>query len=88
MTQPIRIELDKGPDRDALVEFLKSRGLRCASVATSDGCRIDVDYATDPSERLRTEVSNALHSWLAEHDRPLIVTDLGAHSFVLRPPGD
>ncbi len=88
MTNPIHVELDEVPDCDELVGFLTNRGLACTSVTTADRCEIEVGYAASPEERLHTEVSDALRSWLSEHTRPLIVTPVGDDSFVLRPPGD
>jgi hypothetical protein len=88
MMHPIRVELDEVPDCNELVGFLTSRGLACTPVTTGNGCTIDVGYAADPEERLHTEVSDALRSWLSGHTRPLIVTPVGDDSFVLRPPGD
>ena len=88
MMHPIHVELDEAPDCDELVGFLTSRGLACTSVTTGSRCEIEVGYAASPEERLHTEVSDALRSWLSEHSRPLIVTPVGDDSFVLRPPGD
>ena len=88
MTHPIHVELDEAPDCDELVGFLTSRGLACKSVTTGDRCEIEVGFALDSDERLHTEVSDALRSWLSGHTRPLIVTPVGDDSFVLRPPGD
>jgi hypothetical protein len=88
MTPSIRVELDETPDCDELIGFLTSRGLTCTPVTENDRCEIEVGYAADPEERLHNEVSDALRSWLSEHPRPLIVTPIGDHAFVLRPPGD
>ena len=88
MMHPIHVELDETPDCDELVGFLTSRGLSCTAVTTAGRCEIEVGYADTAEERLHTEVSDALRTWLSEHSRPLIVTPVGDDSFVLRPPGD
>ena len=70
MTHPIHVELDEAPDCDELVGFLTSRGLSCTSVTTGDRCEIEVGFALDSDERLHTEVSDALRTWLSGHTAP------------------
>jgi hypothetical protein len=84
MGETIRVQLARSCDGDGLVEALTSYGF---AAQQTDG-EIEVRYARDESERLANDVCHALEAWLSELRLPLVPTDCGDQTLVLRPPGD
>jgi hypothetical protein len=71
-----------------LVSAFSARGL---AVAVSEGrecSELEVSYAADPDERLRSDVKCALRDWLAEAHTPLVLSEAGDRDYVLRPAGE
>jgi hypothetical protein len=81
----VRIEFPSSPDGEELLAFLRERGLDGRVV---NEIALDVGYAQEESERLRSDIRAALRTWLAEHGSPLVPEDVGTNRCVLRPQGE
>jgi hypothetical protein len=71
-----------------LVSVFSARGL-AVTVAEEGGCsELEVCYAADPDERLRSDVKGALRDWLAGAHTALVLSESGDRDYVLRPAGE
>ena len=71
-----------------LVSVFSARGLAVAVSEGGECCELEVSYAADPDERLRSDVMGALRDWLAEAHTPLVLSEAGDRGYVLRPAGE
>jgi hypothetical protein len=87
MATSIHVEASRPADAADLADFLEARGLSVEVAPSDDHWEIDVEYALNEEDRLRADVWDALRSWLAERESPLVpvATD---ERYVLRPPGE
>ena len=87
MTESIRVGLARESDCTDLSFFLGERGFAVQRTQNGDTA-IDVSRSGAPSERLGPEVWDALTSWLAASERPLVPAVVGERVFSLTPPGE
>lgn len=85
MSCSMRIELPGPSEGEALLAFLRGRGLEGRSVNEGE---LEVGYAEEEADRLRTDVWCALRAWVAEHESPLVPVSASDDLCVLRPPGE
>ena len=88
MSATIHVDLETPCAGSELAEYLCAHGLAATVLATSDRCELEVCDAIDPGERLHQLFEDALRSWLADRDAPLVPIEARRDRYVLRPPGE
>jgi hypothetical protein len=84
----IHVEVARPHEGVSLTEFLRTRGLSAGLVETGEYTVLEIGYAEDEEDRLARDVSDALRTWLAEHELPLVPSVVGERFYTLRPPGE
>ena len=82
MGEPVRIELTRLVDRDALCAALEQRGFEPWTIAGEGGCALEVDGGTTTDD-----VMGAIDAWISESATPLVPTRFDGRIFV-RPGCD
>ncbi len=77
MAEPVRIELTRLVDRDALAGALERRGFEPWAVAGDGGCALEVDGGTTAGD-----VMGAIDAWISETATPLVPTRFDGRIFV------
>ena len=88
MTSTVHVELAGPRACSDLIAFLGSRGLTAAVVETNEHCELEIAYAVEPEARLSRDVGEALRTWMAEHESPLVLAEAGEDSYLLRPAAE
>ena len=88
MAETIHVELPARRDGEALVEYMRARGLAGTMIQADGSCALEVGYDVEREEQLRSDVRDALRDWVAERDSSLVLAEVGAGRFLLRPPGE
>jgi len=86
MGESIRIGLARESDYSDLSSFLGERGFAVRRSPNGEPA-IEVSRPA-PGESLDPDVWDALTSWLATTERPLVPTVVGEHAYALTPPGE
>ncbi|HEV2592029.1 MAG TPA: hypothetical protein VGU02_09055 [Gaiellaceae bacterium] len=87
MAETIDIHVPRAGIGDELSAALAEHGLASELVDDGDICALQVSYATTEHDRLVTDVTHLIESWLAERGLPLVVQRANGGA-VVRPPGD
>jgi hypothetical protein len=87
MTEMIEIQLPRAGIGDELTDALGTRGMRAELVDDGELCALRVSYRDSEQARLVAEAVDAIESWLADGELPLVVQRANG-GVVLRPPGD
>ena len=87
MAESIRIGLAKESDTSELSSFLGERGFEVRRTANGE-IVIEVSRRAAPAAALDTDVWDAMTSWLAATERPLVPSVVGEHAYALAPPGE
>ena len=85
MATPIRVGvLDAGEARD-LVEALAVRGLIGTMSETEGACVVELNEPHEETDRLLTEVVDALEAWLLDRGRPGVEVRVGGRVIPVEP---
>lgn len=82
MAAPIRIGMLDATEASDLVHALAARGLIGRPVAAESERWVEVCEAHEDTSRLLADVTDAVSTWLAEHERPAV--DVEVEGRVLR----
>ena len=88
MGESVWVEVARLVDGVELVDFLQAQGLAARLAETGDHWEIEVCYARDERDRLRTDVWGALTTWLAEREPQLVPIAVDEDAYALAPSGD
>lgn len=87
MAETIDIHVPRAGIGDELRAALAEHGLVSELVDDGEVCALKVSYGTPEQDRLVTEATHLIESWLAERELPLVVQRANGGA-VVRPPGD
>ena len=87
MRETIDIHVPRAGIADELTEALGAHGFSAELVDDGEVCALQVSYATPEHDRLVTEATHAIESWLADRGLPLVVQRANG-GVAVRPPGD
>ena len=87
MSDSIRIQVARDPDRADLSAFLTARGFLVAPVSTTGPATLVVTRPSASATRL-DDPWQAVSTWLVTSATPLVPVVLREHEYALTPPGD
>lgn len=87
MAETVAVHVPRDTLGSELSDALDGRRLHAELVDDDESCLLHVSFAEAEHDRLMAEVTDAIDTWLAERDLPLVVQRADG-GFVLRPPAD